>query len=322
MAQATAASPDLALDDLAKRRRQSFYGEVLRRLVREKPLGLFGAIVIVVFTLAALVAPLILAYGPNELGAGGRLEDPSFTHPFGTDNLGRDVFARVIHGARVSMWIGLLSVLTATLLSMTIGVTSGYFGGKLDMLMQRIVDAFIAFPGLVFILAVVAMFRDSQIPGTPNEGLLSTDIIILVIAIGILSGVGSSRIIRSATLSVRATAYVEAARSLGATNWHMIRKHIIPNVMAPVITLATLGFGTAILLEASLSFLGLGVPPNVPSWGGMLNREARGFMTQQAWLALGPGIALSLAVFAFNMLGDALRDLLDPRLRGGGGSFH
>jgi peptide/nickel transport system permease protein len=190
------------------------------------------------------------------------------------------------------------------------------------MIAQRVVDAFIAFPGLIFLLAVIALFRDSNIPGLPREGLLSTQIIILIITIGILLGVGSSRVIRSATLSVKSTTYVEAARSIGAGHARMIFVHVLPNIMAPVITLATLGFGTAILLEASLSFLGFGVPPNIPSWGGMLNREARSFMTEAPWLALAPGIALSLAVFGFNMLGDALRDLLDPRMRGAGhGNF-
>ncbi|HWO93248.1 MAG TPA: ABC transporter permease, partial [Dehalococcoidia bacterium] len=297
-------------------RRLPFYVDVLRRLVKEKPLGLFGGILVLVIALAAVFAGIIAPYGPNALGVGESLAGPSWDHLFGTDNLQRDVFSRVIHGARVSMWIGLLAVITSTMLSMSIGVTSGYFGGWLDMVAQRVVDAFIAFPGLIFLLAVIALFRDANMPGLPREGLLSTQIIILIITIGILLGVGSSRVIRSATLSVKSTTYVEAARAIGAGHGRMIFVHVLPNIMAPVITLATLGFGTAILLEASLSFLGFGVPPNIPSWGGMLNREARSYMTEAPWLALAPGIALSLAVFGFNMLGDALRDILDPRMRG------
>ena len=293
--------------------------DVLRRLVREKPLGLVGGLIVVVIAVAAIGATFV-PYGPNELGAGTRLIGPSLAHPFGTDNLGRDVFARVLNGARVSMWVGFLAVVTSIFLSMAIGVLSGYFGSWLDMFLQRAVDAFIAFPGLIFLLMVAAVFRDSHAPGLPKEGLLSTQVILLIVSIGILLGVSSSRVIRSTVLTVKGLTFIEASRAVGCGHGRMIFVHIIPNVMAPVITLATLGFGTAILLEASLSFLGLGVPPNVPSWGGMLNREARAWMTQAPWLALAPGIALSLAVFGFNMLGDALRDLLDPRLRGAGGS--
>lgn len=292
--------------------------DVARRLVREKPLGLIGAVLVCVITLAALGASLS-PYGPNELGAGTRLVGPSASHPFGTDNLGRDVFSRVLYGARVSMWVGFLAVMVSIMLSVIIGVLSGYFGGGLDILSQRLVDAVIAFPGLIFILAVTAMFRGSNAPGLPKEGIFSTQVIVLIVTIGVLLGVGASRIIRSTVLSVKGLTYVEASRAVGCGHGRIILTHILPNVMAPVITLATLGFGTAILLEASLSYLGLGVPANVTSWGGMLNREARAFMTQAPWLALAPGITLSLAVFGFNMLGDALRDLLDPRLRGAGG---
>jgi len=319
--QPTAGAIDLA-GESAQQRRLPFYVDVLRRLVKEKPIGLFGGILVVIIALAALFANFVAPFGANELGAGGRLDAPSLGNIFGTDNLGRDVFSRVVYGARVSMWIGLLAVTASTTISLTIGVFSGYFGGWVDLIAQRIVDALIAFPGLIFLLSIIAVFRDSSIPGLPRQGLLSTQIIVLIIAIGILQGVGASRTIRSAVLGVKSAMYVEAARSIGATNSRMIFAHIIPNIMAPVITLATLGFGSAILLEASLSFLGFGVPPDVPSWGGMLNREARSFMSDAPWLALAPGLTLSLAVFGFNMLGDALRDLLDPRMRGSGhGNF-
>ena len=322
MAQQQAAGALEAAPELAKGRRVPFVLDVLRRLVREKPLGLMGGILVAIVAIAAVFAGIVAPFDPNALGAGGQLDSPSLDNLLGTDNLGRDVFSRVVHGARVSMWIGLLAVITATALSLFIGVTSGYFGGWTDIFAQRLVDAFIAFPGLIFLLAVIAVFRDANIPGLPSEGLFSTQIIVLIMTIGVLLAVGSSRVIRSAVLTVKSTTYVEAARAIGAGHSRMIFVHIIPNIMAPVITLATLGFGTAILLEASLSFLGFGVPPNIPSWGGMLNREARAYMTQAPWLALAPGIALSLTVFGFNMLGDALRDLLDPRMRGSGhGNF-
>ena len=313
--QQTAGTIDVGAGALA-RRQLPFYVDVLRRLVKEKPIGFFGGILVLTIAISALVANVAAPFGANELGAGGRLASPSFGNLFGTDNLGRDVFSRVMYGARVSMWIGFLAVLAATILSLAIGVLSGYFGGWIDLLAQRIVDAFIAFPGLILLLSVIAVFRNSQFPGLPAQGLFSTQIIVLILAIGVLQGVGASRTIRSAVLSVKSSMYVEAARSVGASDTRMIFVHVIPNIMAPVITLATLGFGSAILFEASLSFLGFGVPPNVPSWGGMLNREARAFMSEAPWLALAPGITLSLAVFGFNMLGDALRDLLDPRLRG------
>ncbi len=297
-------------------RRLPFWGDVLRRLVREKPLGLIGAILVVTFLVMAIAAPLIAPFGQSELGAGRRLEGPSASHIFGTDNLGRDVFSRVVYGARVSMTIGFLSIFISTLLALTIGVLSGYFGGIIDMLAQRLVDAFMAFPALVFLIAVVGMFGNAQIPGLPDQGLFSTRVVVLIISLGLLFGVGSSRIIRSATLSVKSSAFIEASRATGATHTRLIFVHVLPNVMAPTITLATLGLGGVILAEAGLAFLGLSVPPDQVTWGGMLRSEARSFMVQAPWLAIFPGLALSLAVFGFNMLGDALRDILDPRLRG------
>ncbi len=312
--QTTAGTIDLG-GEAARKKARPLLLEVGRRLVTDKPIGLFGGILVLVIAISALTANFIAPYGANELGAGTRLTSPAIGNLFGTDNLGRDVFSRVLFGARVSMWIGLLAVVSATFISVSIGVISGYFGGWFDLITQRIVDAFIAFPGLILILSVIAVFRDSNAPGLPREGLFSTQILVLILAIGVLQGVGASRTIRSAVLGVKSSTYVEAARSTGATNGRLILVHVLPNIMAPLITLATLGFGSAILIESSLSFLGFGVPPNIPSWGGMLNREARSFMSDAPWLML-PGVVLSLAVFGFNMLGDALRDLLDPRMRG------
>jgi peptide/nickel transport system permease protein len=297
--------------------RLPFYIEVLRRLVREKPLGLIGGVLVLLYFVAAVAAPVIAPFGPNELGAGPRLGGPSLDNWMGTDNLGRDIFSRVVFGAQVSMTIGFVAVLIATGISLVVGVLSGYFGGIIDILAQRLIDAFIAFPGLVFIIAVGAIFTDTQIAGLPKSGVFQTQNVILALTIGVLLGVGSSRIIRSAALTVRSTAYIEATRATGATHTRIVLYHVLPNVMAPTITLATLGLGTAILSESALSFLGLGVSPDTATWGGMLNREARTFMSQNAWIAIFPGLALSLAIFGFNMLGDALRDLLDPRLRTG-----
>ena len=295
---------------------RGLYADAFMRIVREKPLGLFGGILVAIFIVMAVATPLVSTHGPNELGPiEDRLLGPSFSHLFGTDNLGRDVYSRVVFGARVSMTISLIAVAAATFTSLSLGIVSGFFGGWIDTIVQRLVDGFIAFPGLVLLLAVVAVFRDTDAPFLPTDGLFRTQLVLLMITIGLLLGVGNSRVIRGATLVVVNETYVEAARALGASNMRIMRSYILPNVMAPMITLATLGLGVAILLEASLSFLGLGVPPDTPTWGGMLNREARAFMTENAWIAVFPGLALSLAVFGFNMLGDALRDVLDPRLR-------
>jgi peptide/nickel transport system permease protein len=284
------------------------------RIVREKPLGLFGGLLVLMFILMAVATPLLSTDDPNTLGT-ERLADPSLHNFFGTDNLGRDIYSRVVYGARVSITISLIAVSAATITSLLLGIVSGFFGGWTDTIVQRLVDGFIAFPGLVLLLAVVAVFRDADAPFLPTDGLFRTQIVLLMVTIGLLLGVGNSRVIRGATLVVTNETYVEAARAIGASNVRIMFSYILPNVMAPMITLATLGLGIAILLEASLSFLGLGVPPDTPTWGGMLNREARAFMTESPWLAIFPGAALSLAVFGFNMLGDALRDVLDPRLR-------
>ena len=297
------------------RRRTPAALDVVKRLVREKPLGFAGALLVLLFVVLAVAAPVIAPYGSQQLGAGVPLTGPSMAHPFGIDNLGRDVFSRVIYGAQVSMTIGFLSVITATVISLAVGVLSGYFGGLFDILFQRIVDAFMAFPALVFLIAVGAIFESSRIPGLPVQGLFSTKVVALVIELGILFGVGNSRVIRSATITVTSSMFIEAARATGASNTRLIFRHVLPNVLPPVITLATLGLGGIILTESALSFLGLSVPPDQVTWGKMLNTEARAYMLQAPWLAIFPGLALSLAVFGFNMLGDALRDLLDPRLR-------
>lgn len=306
-----------SIDQITAKKSHGIYTQALIRLVREKPMGLFGGLLVLMFVAMAIGAPLIATNDPNGLSLvdEDRLVGPSISHFFGTDNLGRDVFSRVVYGARVSMTISLVAVAVATIISLLLGITSGFFGGWFDTVFQRFVDGFIAFPGLVLILAVVAIFRDAEAPFLPAEGLFQTKNFMLMATIGVLLGVGNSRVIRGSTLVIANETYVEAARSIGASNTRIMMQYILPNVMAPMITIATLGLGTAILIEASLSFLGLGVPPDVATWGGMLNREARAWMTQAPWIAIFPGLALSLAVFGFNMLGDALRDVLDPRLR-------
>ncbi len=233
------------------------------------------------------------------------MKSPSLQFWMGTDNLSRDVWSRVVYGARISVTVGFVTVALATLLATLIGVSSAYLGGAYDIVVQRVVDAWMSFPALVIILSLVAAL---------GPGLLN-----LILALSILGSAGASRVIRGATLSVMQHPYVEAARALGARPLRIVLVHVLPNVMATVIILATIGLGTVILAESALSFLGFGVPPPYPSWGGMLAGSGRSFMYHAPWMALWPGLAISLTVFGFNMLGDALRDLLDPRLRGEAG---
>src|SRR5438094_399805 len=234
---------------------------------------------------------------------GARMRPPSAAHWLGTDNLSRDMWSRIVYGARVSVTVGFATIGLAIFLASVIGVSSGYFGGAYDLVVQRIVDAWLSFPYLVIILSVMAVL---------GPGLLN-----LVVALTILSAAINSRVIRGATIAVAQGTYVEAARALGCGHARIITRHILPNVTATIIILATIGLGAVTLAESALSFLGFGVPPPFPSWGAMLSGSGRTYMFRAPWMAVWPGVAISLAVFGFNMLGDALRDVLDPRLRGG-----
>jgi peptide/nickel transport system permease protein len=271
--------------------------------VRRKPLGAAGGLVLAGMLALALLAEQVAPYGYDEADVFSRLKAPSEAHWLGTDNLGRDLLSRVIYGARVSMAVGFGGVVVGLLLGTVVGLVSGYFGGRLDLVLQRIVDAFMCFPLLLVALTIMALLG----PGLGN----------VILTLGLVLGVRDSRVIRSAVLSVKAHLYLEAARALGAAHAAMIGRHVLPNILAPIIILGTVNLGAIILTEAALSFLGFGVPPPRPSWGGMLSGAGLVHMLRAPWLALWPGVALSLAVFGANMLGDALRDLLDPRLRGG-----
>jgi peptide/nickel transport system permease protein len=275
----------------------------LWRLVKEKPLGAFGGVIVVGLMLCAAFAHWIAPYPYDETNVRQRLKPPSAQFYLGTDNLGRDLFSRIVYGARISVTVGFGAVGLGVLLATIVGVVSGYFGGTFDVLVQRVVDAWMAFPFLVILLSVMAVL---------GPGLLN-----VILALGVLSAANSSRVIRSATLAAKEHQFIEAAQAVGASHLRIILRYILPNVMAPIIIIATIGLGFAILAESALSFLGLGVPPPYPSWGEMLSGSGRSYMYQAPWMAIWPGVAISLAVFGFNMLGDALRDLLDPRLRGG-----
>jgi peptide/nickel transport system permease protein len=274
------------------------------RFARRKPLGAIGALIVVGLLSLAVFADQIAPYRYDESVAGARLKPPAAGFWMGTDNLGRDIWSRVVYGARISVTVGFATIALTTLLATLVGVSSAYVGGVYDIAVQRVVDAWMSFPALVIVLSLVAALG----PGLVN----------LILALSILGTAGTSRVVRGAALSTIQNPYVEAARALGAGHVRVVLHHVLPNVMATIIIVATIGLGTVILAESALSFLGFGIPPPYPSWGGMLSGSGRSFMYRAPWMALFPSVAISLAVFGFNMFGDALRDLLDPRLRGTG----
>jgi ABC-type dipeptide/oligopeptide/nickel transport system permease subunit len=269
--------------------------------IKRKPLGAASAILIAIIVLTAIFADVISPYDPLEADPRIRLAPPSQAHFFGTDDIGRDVFSRIIHGSRISLWVGLLAVGIGTAVGMVIGLTCGYWEGRLDMILQRVMDALQAIPGLVLALAIVAVLK----PSTTNA--------MLAIAMVIIPG--NSRIVRGAVLSTKQNRYVEAAQAIGCQHPRILITHILPNVTAPILVIASIWLGNAILIEATLSFLGVGTQPPTPSWGLMLSSTGRAFMEQAPWLAFFPGMAISLAVLGFNLFGDTLRDAWDPKLR-------
>jgi peptide/nickel transport system permease protein len=274
------------------------------RFARRKPLGAIGGLIVVALLIMAVFADRIAPHAYDVSIAGARMKPPSAQFWMGTDNLSRDVWSRVVYGARVSVTVGFATVALATLMATAIGVSSAYLGGVYDIAVQRVVDAWMSFPALVVILSLMAALG----PGLVN----------LVLALSILGAASASRVIRGATLSVMASPYVEAARALGAGHLRIVLRCVLPNVLGTILILSTIGLGTVILAESALSFLGFGIPQPYPSWGAMLSGSGRSFMYHAPWMALFPSAAISLAVFGFNMLGDALRDELDPRLRGSG----
>jgi peptide/nickel transport system permease protein len=291
---------------LAERAREPRRPGVLRRslnVVRDNPLGAIGGVIILCLVVVGVFAPLLAPHPVNAF-VGKINQAPSASYPFGTDRLGQDILSRVIRGARISLEVGLLSVGVGTGLGLLIGVASAYKGGAVDTLIQRGVDIAIAFPQLILLLILVRLLG----PSIQN--------VILAISLGIIPGV--ARVVRGAALSEKNNVYVDAARSMGASDARILFRHLVPNIAPLAIVIATTLLGSAILAEASLSFLGLGVPPPNPSWGADIN-AARGVAPYNTWAALFPGVAISLSVLGFNLLGDALRDVLDPRLRGSGG---
>ncbi len=292
---------------IQEKKRHSLLVDVGIRLIKEKPLGTIGGGIVLILFLTGIFANLIAPSGYNEISLANRLSPPTGQFILGADNLGRDLLSRIIYGARISMLVGLCGSFLDVSIAMLIGITSGFFGGKFDITVQRFVDAWMCFPPLVMYMSVMAVL---------GPGLVQ-----VIFVLGIVQGVRSSRVVRSAVIGIKENIYVEAARAIGAPPSEILRRHILPNVTAPVLIIFTVAMGQMIIQEATLSFLGFGIPPPMPSWGGMLSGSGRQYMLQAPWMALWPGLALSTAVYGINMLGDAVRDLLDPRLRGGLGRY-
>ena len=272
-------------------------------LARRHPLGAIGAAIMVLFVFAALFADLITAYDPLAVNASLSLAPPSAAHWLGADSFGRDVYSRIVYGARISLAVGIGSTLLGSVIGVVIGLTSGYLGGWVDLVTQRVVDILQALPLLVLALVMAAALG----PSLENT--------VVAIAIPLVPYV--ARVIRGNTLALRELPFVEAAQAIGMSEWRIAIRHILPNTLAPLIVLATAQLGSAILTEASLSFLGLGIPEPHPSWGRMLSESAAEYVRTAPWLVIFPGLAISLVVFGTNLLGDAVRDILDPRQRDG-----
>ncbi len=324
-----------------------FFG-FIGTLARRKPLGFASLVILVVLFVLAVVPQLFATHDPADTNAGPRLQNyclgpkdtvfcptsvetsvisgnrtvaGSWSQPLGTDQLQRDVFSRAIYGARWAMYIGFIAVSISSVISLAIGVSCGYFSGKYDAIVQRFVDAIMALPALVVLLALPQMIGHWDIDGPLPLDEPRITFFKLALVLGILGGAGGSRVIRAAVIGVRSAQYLEAARVIGCRDTRIMLRHVVPNIFGPLMVQATIGLGGVILAEAALSFLGFGVvDPNKPTWGQMLN-QAQVLASVRVQGVVWPGLFIALAVFSFNMLGDALRDLLDPRLRGAKGSF-
>ena len=272
------------------------------RLVREQPLGTAGGIVILLLVLVSIFADSLAPYRYEEIHLRDRLQAPTTAYLLGTDHVGRDLLSRLIHGARLSLTVGLAATVLTVMVAVLIGGTTGFIGGRLDLVTQRFVDAWMAFPGLLLLLTIMSI---------AGRGMLQ-----IIVVLGVSGGIPASRVVRGAVLGVKENAYFQAAQAIGSSRRRSLLRHVLPNIAAPIIIIFSINVGGVIMSEAALSFLGFGLPPDIPSWGGMLSREGRQYMEIAPHLALWPGLCLTVVVYSLNMFGDAVRDLLDPRLRG------
>ncbi len=288
-------------------KRRGRFADFFIRLWREKPLGTACGMIVLLFILVAIFADVLAPYGYMEMHLRDRLQGSSAQYLLGTDQIGRDLLSRIIIGARLSIIVGLAATAINVVVALLIGGTSGFLGGKLDLGVQRFVDAWMAFPGLLLLLTIMSIV---------GSGLLQ-----IIVVLGIAGGIVGSRVVRGAVIGVKENDYFQAAKAVGVPMTQILIRHVLPNIMPVVIIIFSINIGGVIIAEASLSFLGFGLSSDIPSWGNLLSREGRQYMEQAPWLALWPGFALTITVYSFNMFGDALRDLLDPRLRGGEGSY-
>ena len=290
-----------------KPKRRARLADFLIRLLKEQPLGTACGMIVLLLIFVAIFADALAPYPYKEMHLVDRLQGPSSQYLLGTDQAGRDLLSRLIFGARISVLVGLAATVLNVVVAVLIGGISGFIGGKLDLAAQRFVDAWMAFPGLLLLLTIMSIV---------GKGLFQ-----IIVVLGVAGGISGSRVIRSAVIAIKENDYFLAAQAVGTPTSRILNHHVLPNIMAPVIIIFSINIGGVIMSLASLGFLGYGLPPTIPDWGGMLSREGRKFMEQAPWLALWPGVFLTIVVYSFNMFGDALRDLLDPRLRGGEGSY-
>ncbi len=288
-------------------KRRGRFADFFLRLWREKPLGTACGMIVLLFIVVAIFADVLAPHDYRKRHLADRLTSSSTQYLLGTDHLGRDLLSRLIVGARISLTVGLAATALNVIVAVLIGGTSGFLGGKPDLVVQRFVDAWMAFPGLLLLLTVMSIV---------GQGLLQ-----IIVVLGVSGGIGGSRTIRSAVIGIKENDYFLAAKAVGTPTSLILIRHVLPNIMAPILIVFSINIGGVIIAEASLSFLGFGLPVEIPSWGGLLSREGRRYMEQAPWLALWPGLALTITVYSLNMFGDAMRDLLDPRLRGGEGSY-
>ena len=283
-------------------KRRSRLADFFIRLWKEKPLGTASGVIVLILLFVAIFGDILMPYPFDEQNIIDRLQGPSAQHLLGTDHLGRDFLSRIIYGARISILVGLTVTTLDVVLGTLIGGISGFFGGKFDLLVQRFVDAWNAFPGLLLLLTAISIV---------GRGFTQ-----IILVLGISAGIGGSRLIRSAVIAIKENDYFLAAEAIGSPRWRTFFRHVVPNIMPVIIIAFSVSIGGVILSLASLSFLGFGLPPEIPDWGGLLSREGRTFMELAPHLALWPGLALTITIYSLNMFGDAIRDLLDPRLRG------
>lgn len=306
-AQQSAAVRELALGQLGAKKPRTLWRDALRQFRRHR-LAVAGVFVLLFLILVVVFGPMVWNKGTGNIDFANGLRSPSAEHPFGTDDLGRDLMARVMTGGRISIAVGIVAVIISITLGTTIGAISGFFGGFVDSALMRFVDMMLSLPTLPLLLLVIYLFRDSM---RDKFGLEIGMFILIVGIIGLLSWMPVARLVRASFLSIKEKEFIEAAYCIGATRSSIIFKHILPNALGPVIVAATLGVGTAIITESSLSFLGLGFPPDVPTWGRLLF-DNKDWMELAWWMVVFPGMAIFLAVLSINYVGDGLRDALDP----------